>query len=339
MELIIMDDMRRSLFILTFLTILVLPHSSWADLAGRDARVAVAVADLRKEPISTPAERGHDPSEESQLLYGELVSVLEEKNGWARVSAPQQMEFTHTNRWEGYPGWVESAALVPAPEKWNPTAVLRAKWVSVREQPNPESPARLKLSAGTRLPLAATPTLPHPEPQNGWWQILLLDGATGWVQAEDLLTQKALSDLQDKPAQWRASVVSAARLFIGDPYYWGGRSSYDPGASAPPHTGVDCSGLVGLAYQAGGSTIPRDSHEQWMNARKIRREELQPADLIFLFDPNQSDRVNHVMLYVGNGKAIEGPGTSEAIREIDLDERLKEIPDRAAAYGSYLPRE
>lgn len=310
-----------------------------AERVGRNARVAVAVADLRREPGRPPAERGHDPSEESQLLYGELVTVLEEKDGWARVLAPQQMEFTHANRWEGYPGWVEQTVLVPEPEEWDATAVVRIKWAVVHVKPDLQAPIRLKLSAGTRLMLATVPPLTRPKPQNGWWQLLLLDGSAGWVRTEELLTEDDWADLPEQPSQWRANIVSTARLFLGDPYYWGGRCAYDPDASPPPHTGVDCSGLVGLAYQVNGSFIPRDAHEQWMNARKINREQLQPADLVFLFDPNQPDRVNHVMLYAGNNRVIEGPGTGETVREIDLDERLKENPGRGTAYGSYLPRE
>lgn len=309
------------------------------EKAGRNGRVAVPVADLRKEPASPPAERGHDPSEESQLLYGDLVSVLEEKPGWARVSAPQQMEFTHANRWEGYPGWVQRAAWAPEPENWNPTALVSAEWGLVRAQPDLQAPLLLKLSIGTRLMLSPseTPRI-RPEPRAGWRKVLLLDGSDGWIRVEELLTRPDRHRLEGDPAAWRARVVETARRFLGNPYYWGGRSAYDPKAPGPPHSGVDCSGLVGLAHQATGAVIPRDAHEQWMNARKIRREELQPADLIFLFDLNRPDRVSHVMLYTGNGKVIEGPGTGEPVREIPLDERLKEDPGRGAAYGSYLPR-
>lgn len=327
-----MDEMRRLLGILALFMIAIPARSVLAEGLGNSARVAVAVADLRKEPNPPPADRGHDSLEESQLLYGDAVSVLEEKGDWVRVSAPQQMEYTHANRWEGYPGWVERKVLVPEPEGWNPTALVCVPWAQVRTQPDPQALVALKLSAGTRL-------MPAPgEPPNGWRQIHLLNGSTGWLRTEELLTLPEQNRLEGKPPLWRERVVEIARQFLGAPYYWGGRSAYDPEAAGPPHLGVDCSGLVGLAYQATGSVIPRDAHEQWMNAWKISREELQPADLVFLFDPNQPDRVNHVMLYRGNHRVIEGPGTGEAVREIDLDQRLKENPARPAAYGRYLPR-
>lgn len=330
MGLIIMERMRRVPFLLVLAVVFLSASFSRADLTGLNARIAVPVADLRKNPEDPPTQRGHDLQEESQLLYGELVSVLEEKGDWIRVAAPQQMEFTHHQRWEGYPGWIRRAALVPEPEGWTHSAIVRTKWGQVRNQPDLQAPVVLKLSAGSRLMAM--------EPRQDWRQVRLLDDTTGWIRAEELLTRSDQNRLENLPELWRAQVVEAARLFLGDPYYWGGRSAHDPEAPAPPHTGPDCSGLTGLAYQMTGAVIPRDAQEQWMNARKITQEELQPGDLVFLFDPADLERVTHVLLYAGNGKTLEGPGTGGAVRESDLNERLKESPSRKTAYGSYLPR-
>ena len=124
----------------------------------------------------------------------------------------------------------------------------------------------------------------------------------------------------------REGIAQTARLFLGDPYYWGGRSAFK----------VDCSGLVGLTFQAHDITIPRDAHEQWMKARPISREQLAPGDLVFLSDAKDSQKITHVMLYVGNGRIIEGPGTGEKVREINLDQRLRAAQGRRVAFGSYL---
>ena len=325
-----MERMRRVSVLLILTGFFSFPSISKTDGVGRNARVAAAVADLRKEPSVPSSEREHDVLEESQLLYGEVVSVLEETPDWIRISAPQQMEFTHNNRWDGYPGWIQRAALVLEPDGWNQNAVVRVKQGQVRNQPDSQAPLVLKLSAGSRLMAV--------EPVQEWWKVRLLDGSDGWIRKEELMTWQEQDPLADNPREWRARVVASARLFLGDPYYWGGRSAYDPDAAAPPHTGPDCSGLVGLAYQITGAVIPRDAHEQWMNARKIRREELQPGDLVFLFDPDDSDRANHVLLYTGDGKVLEGPGTGGAVREIPLEERLRGETGRRAEYGSYLPR-
>ena len=220
------------------------------------------MADLRKEPRPPDPAPGHDPLEESQLLYGDPVTVLEVQGEWARVSATEQQEWTHNRRWEGYPGWMRASDLVRDTGGWPPKNV-------------------------------------------------------------------AVADP-------RQEIVTAARRMLGVPYYWGGRSLPDPEAQPPPHRGVDCSGLAGLAYQAAGVTIPRDAHEQWMKARRISREHLQPGDLVFLADPEDAHCITHVMLYAGDGRVIEGPGTGSSVREIPLDEKLKEAAGRRVYYGSYL---
>ena len=63
----------------------------------------------------------------------------------------------------------------------------------------------------------------------------------------------------------RDFVVLAERL-IGVPYLWGGRT----------RIGVDCSGLVQLALEAGGQTCPRDSD---MQQATLGATVLIPADL------------------------------------------------------------
>jgi len=245
------------------------PRLTTAFAETYEARVCVPVADLRKEPSEPGPSRDHDPLEESQLLQGDPVRVLEERDGWARVEAVEQQEWTHHQRWEGYPGWIRLSDLEPTPQSVPGTDLHKSV-------------------PGTDLP--------------------------------------------------RVAIVQTARGFIGTPYYWGGRSLYDPVAKPPPHRGVDCSGLTGLAYQMNGVTIPRDAHEQWMKAREIRRDQLEPADLVFLSDPKDPKKITHVMLYAGDGQVIEGPGTGEKVREAALEARIKEAESsgRRIYCGTYF---
>ncbi len=289
------------------------------------ARVAVPVADLRREPGEPGPTLEHDPLEESQLLYGDPVRVQEIRGGWARVAAVDQLEWTHNGQWEGYPGWVRLSDLVEEQKGWLFNLVVLAKIAQVRSAPNGRAAALLSLSLGTRLMGTS---------HGGWRKIRLLDGTAGWLREKEAREPGALNAADQFPA--REEIVRLARLFLGDPYYWGGRSAHDPGAVGPPHTAVDCSGLVGLVHQAAGVQIPRDAHEQWMKARQIGREELQPADLLFLSDPEKPDRISHVALYAGDGKVIEGPGTGQRVREISLEEWLRQAGNRRVWFGSYL---
>lgn len=326
--------MRRILLVIT--TLLLLGSLASGEILSDQTRISVTAADLRHEPSPAPVGRGYDPAEESQLLYGDLVQVLEEKEGWLRVAAAQQLEFTHANRWEGYPGWVEKSAVTVAPADWTPTLVITARKTSARKEPRDGADELLTLSFATQV-MEADPSRLQRKPPENWRPVLLLDGSIGWVPSGDAVSLESLDELRDEdPARFRIRLVETARQFFGDPYYWGGRSAYDSEAVAPPNTGLDCSGLTGLVYQAHGMSIPRDAHEQWMNARKIQREQLQPGDLVFLFDPDKPEFVSHVMLYTGGDRVIEGEGTGRNVREISLDDRIQEKMSRRVAYGSYL---
>lgn len=273
--------------------------------------VTVPVADVRAEPGSRPTSGVHDPLQETQLLYGERVRVHTRHGGWARIEAIEQPEYTHHQSWEGYPGWVQEDAL-QAPSAWRPNAVVGARSMIIWED------AFARVAMG-QLPMGAFVIASHAD--GAMQHVQLIDGKTGWASPGDLHHVEQLERLPID--QRRRMIVRAAEAMLGDAYFWGGRSPAEPmGAMV---TGVDCSGLVNLAYRTAGLTIPRDAHEQYLRARKPSA--LQPADLIFLSATDQPQNIVHVMLYAGDGWLIEGPGTGQVIRRISMSERLGLSPD------------
>jgi cell wall-associated NlpC family hydrolase len=70
-----------------------------------------AVADVRAKPKAGAFSNAHDPDRETQLLKGEAVMVLERKGRWARIESIDQLEYSHHDVWEGYPGWVKWSSL------------------------------------------------------------------------------------------------------------------------------------------------------------------------------------------------------------------------------------
>ena len=312
-------DAMRVVLLMSLLITWVLPRAyAQSQTLLRRARVAVPVADLRQEPSKSSGTLEQDPLEESQLLYGDPVEVLEEKEGWARVLAVEQPEWSHNKRWEGYPGWIEQPHCAFVLKQWDPNLVVTSKFGKVFSQPNLSAPVRLTLSFATRL---------AGRKRGNVWELDLLDGTTGWISNSEVISLEGLSDIQKYSAAFRTRLVESARLFLGNPYSWGGRSSDK----------IDCSGLVGLAYQANGLHIPRDAHEIWMLSRPIEPKNLLAGDLIFLHDPEDPNRIVHVMLYAGDNRVIEAPGTGLAVREMDLKERLKEVKSRRVSFGTYLP--
>lgn len=88
-------------------------------------------------------------------------------------------------------------------------------------------------------------------------------------------------------------VLDTARGFLGTPYSYGSASR---GAT-------DCSGFVGQVYRAHGVKLPRTSIEQSRSGQGVSRSSLKPGDLVF-FRTRGGSRINHVGIYVGNGKFI-----------------------------------
>lgn len=313
--------------------------------------LTVPVTDLRREPQSHAKPGVHDPFEETQLLYGERVELVKKRDGWAYVKAIEQPEFTHTRRWQGYPGWVPEEVLAPAPTERlsDPNIVVTAKWAPVWHNAHRTTPLPFQLPLGTFLKGI--------DIVGEFWKVEMLDGASGWIAYEDAQPLWILEEVSD--AKKRQLIVRAASQFLGDPYYWGGRSPFwdetPQGDASLSHTGsdpalgtitgVDCSGLVNIAYRAVGMRIPRDAHEQFMRAEAVTA--LKSADLIFLSAAQNPSKIVHVMLYVGDGEIIEGPGTGLSVRRIALSERLDRSVDQLSPgatvneqtvfFGTYLP--
>jgi cell wall-associated NlpC family hydrolase len=97
----------------TFLLVSSLPYFTHAKVFESAKRmvVRVPVADVRAKPVSRTLGYEYDPLQETQVEKGEPVLVWEIKGKWARVECPEQNEYTHNNRWEGYPGWMEMKNL------------------------------------------------------------------------------------------------------------------------------------------------------------------------------------------------------------------------------------
>jgi peptidoglycan DL-endopeptidase CwlO len=88
------------------------------------------------------------------------------------------------------------------------------------------------------------------------------------------------------------AAFAAAKSQIGVKYVWGGER---------PGVGFDCSGLTQWAWAQAGVTIPRTAAAQWYGLHHVSLSALQPGDLLFYFNLDGDDAVDHVVMYGGSG--------------------------------------
>ena len=116
---------------------------------------------------------------------------------------------------------------------------------------------------------------------------------------------KPVAGFAAPPPDSKANIaIRAALSFIGVPYVWGGASRY----------GVDCSGLVMLAYEAAGIQLSHYSGAQYSETMRVPLVDIQPGDLLF-YGYNGDE---HVAMYVGHGEMIEAEMTGTRVHIVPV---------------------
>lgn len=102
--------------------------------------------------------------------------------------------------------------------------------------------------------------------------------------------------------------VKTALAQIGDPYVWGAEG---PGS-------FDCSGLTQYAAKKAGVDIPRVADDQFRQVPRVKNSEIKPGDLIFPERSYKNGKMQHVMMYVGDGKCVHAPKPGKSVEITDL---------------------
>jgi cell wall-associated NlpC family hydrolase len=130
----------------------------------------------------------------------------------------------------------------------------------------------------------------------GWVRVGALDGAVdpGWLTERD------------------GDPVEEARAYLGCPYEWGGLTE----------RGIDCSGLVHMAYRRLGRLIPRDADQQEEAGTPVERSDLRRGDLVCYGD--------HIAFWLGDGRILHASGR-EGVRAVVEEEHPPELAARVRA--------
>ncbi len=198
----------------------------------------VSVAPLRIKPF-------HDTEMVSQLLFGEMVEIIDQKNKyWFKVRS----------EWDKYEGWMDSTQIFRIPEK--------EYHKNIEKQAYALELVHAAMSSDAIIPICIGSTL------------VRFDGMSCRMPLAKM-TYSGLAIFSKNIEMDALRLVKLAMKFLHAPYLWGGRSPF----------GIDGSGLVQMIFKLNGIRIPRDVQDQiYLGEIVDFPGDAKPADLAFFED-------------------------------------------------------
>ena len=109
-----------------------------------------------------------------------------------------------------------------------------------------------------------------------------------------------------KVSKLRKSIVSYAKSLEGSRYVFGG---------VDPKSGIDCSGLILVVMRdKAGLDLDHYSASQATEGVAVSADQMRPGDIIAYDGQPRDGKVNHIAIYVGDGKAIHARGKNEGVQ-------------------------
>uniref|UniRef100_UPI003FEF01D9 C40 family peptidase n=1 Tax=Enterocloster sp. TaxID=2719315 RepID=UPI003FEF01D9 len=271
---------------------------------------------------STPENKGDDN------VIGKLTSkaagdIIETLDGWYKIKSG-----TVTGYIAADPELIATGQEAKDLAMQNATqmAIITTDVLNVRVEPNTDSKIWTQIVKDERYPVV--------DQQDGWVQIDLgsvdtedgsqdgdekayistrdnnvevryaLNEAIKFTPAKDSSSGASSDGSGSSTKQSRRSqLVNYALQFVGNRYVWGGTSLTN---------GVDCSGFTMRVMEKFGVSLPHYSGSQAQMGKKVTSATMKPGDLIFYAGSN--GQVNHVAIYIGNGRIVHAASRRSGIK-------------------------
>lgn len=197
------------------------------------------------------AEPRYNSERASQLLYGEALKIIAEKDGFLKVA-----------QIDNYTGWADKRFLTESSEKefGNPDRptnfIVKTAQAKLLDEKQASAPPHF-LYYGTKLKGTKS--------KNGLIAISLPDSGKAQLKPQNL---KPINRKEHIVGQ---NLVKEAQKWLGVPYLWGGITP----------AGFDCSGFVRQVFAQFSVFLPRDTKDQINAGSEIDRDCIMAGDLIF----------------------------------------------------------
>jgi gamma-D-glutamyl-L-lysine dipeptidyl-peptidase len=158
------------------------------------------------------------------------------------------------------------------------------------------------------------------EEGHDWVRVETAYAYPGWMRRAELGGERDPDWL--RPAA--AEPVEHARTLLGTRYEWGGMTA----------EGIDCSGLVHMAFRACGRLVPRDADQQEEAGDRLAESELRVGDLV-TYGP--SEGADHIAFWLGSGRILHATGR-EGVGCVVEEDEPPELRERRRALVRLGPR-